>query len=800
MSDFIEATRAFFAASNNVRGSIAALFVLLTFVSGTDAQRAKRQSSIKQSAPTAASLSTTLTDAFPDANGDGKASPGETVTYTATVTNNGTTQATNVVYSSPVDQNSAYVANSASARSDAVDGSLIYRTFYTGGGGGEGGTGGAASIYKSGGYNSTDDNLNTVFGGQNDHVNFMTSNASYNAETGIFRFDGVLQNLLPTALGTLDGSTLDAAGIQMIVQKITVNSGSGTVTPIDPASFRYDQIIAENDITAPKTFQFNVPNTVTSFTVGFLVSTKVQLKLVINEVLVNPRDPITDADGEWFELYNAGRFPVNLQNFLINDAINKAMGVPPEPGEECFPTDSSRCHRPPFTVSTNLTMEPGAYLVFGNTTNTTLNGGVPVDYAYGAVMALANSRDSIRIRTPAATGALTVDMTQYASAAVSAQNGISRELRNPALDNGGMDFSNWSDASVTSVYGNGGRGTPKAQNGTYTPFWAGNETPPEKSDALFAAGAIGKNDASDAAQSAPLAGETVTVNLGTIPAGESVVVTYQVTIANPLPAGTTEISTQGTVSGDNFASSASDDPTTDAANDATATPVQAIAPIYSIAGTIKYGTTNVGQPDSFVSGVNLNVTGTATSSAISDGSGVYQLSDLAAGNYTATPSKTGEVKGINSLDATRIQQHLVGLITLTPNQLIAADTDGNGTVNSLDATRIQQRLVGIQSSNIIGQWKFVPASRQYNALSSNQSGQDYVAILVGEVSGNWATAASFADDSETDEEILPKQDVQSDAPGKFEDELSQQIAERMKQSAVSQLNELVSNANFVSEQ
>jgi hypothetical protein len=215
------------------------------------------------------------------------------------------------------------------------------------------------------------------------------------------------------------------------------------------------------------------------------------------------------------------------------------------------------------------------------------------------------------------------------------------------------------------------------------------------------------------------------------------------------------------------------------------------APRYAISGTIRYGTTNVGQPDSFVSGVNLNATGTASASAISDSFGIYQLSNLLGGNYTVTPSKTGEIRGINSLDATRIQQHLVGLTTLTPNQLIAADTDGNGTVNSLDATRIQQRAVGMQTPNIIGQWKFVLASRQYNPLGGNQTGQDYQAILVGEVSGNWATAASLAANfqSEEEKEFLPETDNQNQTAERFSDDLSGQLSKDTKQSINASANE-----------
>jgi hypothetical protein len=211
----------------------------------------------------------------------------------------------------------------------------------------------------------------------------------------------------------------------------------------------------------------------------------------------------------------------------------------------------------------------------------------------------------------------------------------------------------------------------------------------------------------------------------------------------------------------------------------------------SISGTIRYGIIEVNQTQQFVSGVLLSATGTTSTSTSSSGAaGAYTLDGLTAGgNYTVTPTKTGEVKGINSLDATRVQQHRVGLITLTANQLIAADTDGSGTVNSLDATRIQQRAVGIIAQNIIGQWKFVPSSKQYNSLSGNATGEDYQAVLVGEVSGNWASAASFTDDSSTDEDILPKQDNLIDVVTGFENELAAQIAERMKQSANSQSNE-----------
>jgi hypothetical protein len=158
---------------------------------------------------------------------------------------------------------------------------------------------------------------------------------------------------------------------------------------------------------------------------------------------------------------------------------------------------------------------------------------------------------------------------------------------------------------------------------------------------------------------------------------------------------------------------------------------------YTMTGTVTYGNTPTGSAVKFVPDVTVTAVGTPQISAVTDTSGAYTLNGLGGGAYTVTPSKTGDVSGIESLDATRIQQHLVGLITLTPNQLIAADVDNNGRVNSLDAARIQQYLVQISTPNIIGQWKFVPVNRQYASISSNLSGQDYQAILIGDVTGNW---------------------------------------------------------------
>ena len=299
-------------------------------------------------------------------------------------------------------------------------------------------------------------------GGQNTNVKLTSSNVSYNGGTGIFQFDVTVQNLLNEAIGTPDGTVADPDGIEVYFSSgpnVTSGTGSmsvanadgtGTFTAANQPYFAYHQILAQNAVSSAKTWQLQVTGSVSTFSFIVYIETDVQYLLVINELLANPGGTISDANGEWVEIYNAGTRPVNLQNLVIADSA--ASG-----------------RRPYHLISASLVVPSGGYVTLGNTTNTTNNGGVPIDYAYGAAMAFANSLDAFKISRVYGTDTLTIDRTQYAAAAISAQNGISRELKNPALDNSNMDGSNWADASVSAVYGPGGRGTPKAQNSTFTP-------------------------------------------------------------------------------------------------------------------------------------------------------------------------------------------------------------------------------------------------------------------------------------------------------------------------------------------
>ena len=60
----------------------------------------------------APNITATKVDAFPDLNGDGRAEPGETISYTIQVNNSGADDATGVTFTDTVDANTTYVPGS----------------------------------------------------------------------------------------------------------------------------------------------------------------------------------------------------------------------------------------------------------------------------------------------------------------------------------------------------------------------------------------------------------------------------------------------------------------------------------------------------------------------------------------------------------------------------------------------------------------------------------------------------------------------------------------------------------------
>src|SRR5829696_7084504 len=66
-----------------------------------------------------------------------------------------------------------------------------------------------------------------IVGGQNLYVKLTSSGLLYVAGTGSFTFDLTVQNLIPQAMGTNDGTTADGAGVQVFFQTLpTVTGGT----------------------------------------------------------------------------------------------------------------------------------------------------------------------------------------------------------------------------------------------------------------------------------------------------------------------------------------------------------------------------------------------------------------------------------------------------------------------------------------------------------------------------------------------------------------------------------------------
>jgi len=160
-------------------------------------------------------------------------------------------------------------------------------------------------------------------------------------------------------------------------------------------------------------------------------------------------------------------------------------------------------------------------------------------------------------------------------------------------------------------------------------------------------------------------------------------------------------------------------------------------PVGTVSGRITYANALTTTSVPFTT---LNATGSIPLSNLTDANGLYSITGFGAGAYTITPTKTNQVNGISNLDASRVAQHIVGLTVLNANQLIAADTSGNGTIGSLDAAYIAQFIASIANPGITGRWKFLPVSRSYPNVITNQTDQDFSAILVGDVTGNWNPA------------------------------------------------------------
>ena len=130
------------------------------------------------------------------------------------------------------------------------------------------------------------------------------------------------------------------------------------------------------------------------------------------------------------------------------------------------------------------------------------------------------------------------------------------------------------------------------------------------------------------------------VNVGVIPAGKSVTVRFHAAIASPLPSGTTQISSQGTVSGSNFSNVLTDDTALGGTSDPTITPVDVPTRTFS-AGDPPDGTVGAAYTYNFVADGNP-----APAYALHSGTLPPGLTLSSSGVLSGTPTAGGTFSGI----------------------------------------------------------------------------------------------------------------------------------------------------------
>ena len=132
------------------------------------------------------------------------------------------------------------------------------------------------------------------------------------------------------------------------------------------------------------------------------------------------------------------------------------------------------------------------------------------------------------------------------------------------------------------------------------------------------------------------------------------------------------------------------------------------------------------------------MTGNTSGSTITDGAGNYALNAHTGDNVTVTPGKTPllpAASGINNIDVIAVLRHFLNVTTIPPGcRLTAADVTGDANVTVTDAVAIQRFYLGITTGTAnVGKYQFSPTSRSYSNLFLDQSGENYSALIFGDV-------------------------------------------------------------------
>lgn len=167
-----------------------------------------------------------------------------------------------------------------------------------------------------------------------------------------------------------------------------------------------------------------------------------------------------------------------------------------------------------------------------------------------------------------------------------------------------------------------------------------------------------------------------------------------------------------------------------------------------------------------VGGATLILSGATAGATASEANGSYAFALAGPGDVIVRPEKRGDFRGaVTAFDAVQVLEAVAGLRTLTADQRLAADVSGNGALSALDAVHILELQAGLltrlpAATLCASDWLFVPAAAplasqtlvapllgtgtcrpgriELNNLRAPLGNRSFRAILLGDVSGNWA--------------------------------------------------------------
>ena len=159
--------------------------------------------------------------------------------------------------------------------------------------------------------------------------------------------------------------------------------------------------------------------------------------------------------------------------------------------------------------------------------------------------------------------------------------------------------------------------------------------------------------------------------------------------------------------------------------------------------------------------VNLLVTGSTTSSSLSNGN--YTASCLPANASGAIKlaknNDAAKSNGVSAIDAILIQNHILGKIKLnSPYKIIAADVNSNKSVSSIDVIFLKRLVLGLDTTFTGNKlWSFVDSayhfpdttnpfpfkdSISFSNLTSSKINQTFIGVKLGDVNYDWNAAVA----------------------------------------------------------